>query len=303
MAPMLLERAAMKASFAIGAVMASLVAGCADQAVEDGEDDVFMTDDQKADGFGVEDWSPDGAAVLRLVTSASAAKLETDVGLSARVAAAIVAQRNTLTGKKYTDLAELDAAKYVGPTVFKQLLQYAADAHLFKTALRIPLVVESSDRVSITSYNDEARTAGVSGFAKYTFVDASTDYTAKMATYDQRLQAIATKLHIEIGEMAAYASSVNDYAVGSLKPCFIGDPLQVADVTSAQADNLMGDMYSLWGWKYKTKKWIYDEQSEADMNFGSDWTGFSKTGKSVLLMATNTDSGDEPVADIIPPCR
>ena len=301
---MLLLRRRMKASFAIGAVMASLLVGCTDSAVEDGENDEFMTDDQKADGFGVEDWSPDGAAVLKLVTSASASKLEDDVGLSARVAKAIVAQRNTLTGKKYTDLAQLDDAKYVGTTVFKQLLKYAADEHLFKTALRIPLVVEGSTRVSITTYNDEARTAGVSGFAKYTFVDATTDYTAKMATYDQRLQAIATKLHIDIdGEMSAYASSVNDYAVGSLKPCFIGDPLDVADVTSSQGDNLMGDMYSLWGWKYKAKKWIYDDQSEADMNFGSDWTGFSKTGKSVLLMATNTDSGDEPIADVIPPCR
>lgn len=293
----------MKASFAIGAVMASLLVGCTDNAIEDGENDEFMTDDQKADGFGVEDWSPDGAAVLRLVTSASAAKLEDDVGLSARVAKAIVAQRATLTGNKYTDLAELDAAKYVGATVFKQLLKYAADEHLFKTALRIPLVVEGPNRVSITTYNDEARTAGVSGFAKYTFVDATTDYTAKMATYDQRLQVIATKLHIEIGEIEAYASSVNDYAVGSLKPCFIGDPLEVADVASSQGDNLMGDMYSLWGWKYKAKKWIYEDQTEADMNFGSDWTGFSKTGKSVLLMATNTDSGDSPVADIIPPCR
>jgi hypothetical protein len=300
---MLLVRRRMKASFAIGAVMASLLVGCTDNAVEDGENDEFMTDDQKADGFGVEDWSPDGAAVLRLVTSASAAKLEDDVGLSARVAKAIVAQRATLTGNKYTDLAELDAAKYVGATVFKQLLKYAADEHLFKTALRIPLVVEGPNRVSITTYNDEARTAGVSGFAKYTFVDATTDYTAKMATYDQRLQVIATKLHIEIGEIEAYASSVNDYAVGSLKPCFIGDPLEVADVASSQGDNLMGDMYSLWGWKYKAKKWIYDDQTEADMNFGSDWTGFSKTGKSVLLMATNTDSGDSPVADIIPPCR
>ncbi len=300
---MLLVRRRMKASFAIGAVMASLLVGCTDNAIEDGENDEFMTDDQKADGFGVEDWSPDGAAVLRLVTSASAAKLEDDVGLSARVAKAIVAQRATLTGNKYTDLAELDAAKYVGATVFKQLLKYAADEHLFKTALRIPLVVEGPNRVSITTYNDEARTAGVSGFAKYTFVDATTDYTAKMATYDQRLQVIATKLHIEIGEIEAYASSVNDYAVGSLKPCFIGDPLEVADVASSQGDNLMGDMYSLWGWKYKAKKWIYEDQTEADMNFGSDWTGFSKTGKSVLLMATNTDSGDSPVADIIPPCR
>ncbi|MBL0218916.1 MAG: hypothetical protein IPQ07_34215 [Myxococcales bacterium] len=289
----------------VGVVLSSLLIGCAsDGAIEDGENDEFMTADVKADAFGVEDWSPDGAAVLTYVSSATVAKLQDEVGLSERVAKAIVAQRNTLPGKKFKDLADLDAAKYVGTTVFKELLHHAAEAHLFKTALRIPLVVEGNSRVSITSYNDEARTAGVAGFAKYTFVDASTDYTAKMATYDTRLQAIATKLNLQIdGEMAAYASSVNDYAVGSLKPCFIGDPLEVADVTSSQADNLMGDMYSLWGWRYKTKKWIYEDQDESEMNFGTDWTSFKKTGKSVLLMATNTDDGGDPIADEIPPCR
>jgi len=289
----------------VGAVLSSLVIGCAgSEPIEDGENDEFMTGDLKADAFGVEDWSPDGAAVLTLVTSASASKLETDVGLSARVAKAIVAQRNTLTGKKFTDLEQLDAAKYVGSTVFKQLLAYAADNHLFKTALRIPLVVEGHERVSITSYNDEARTAGVAGFARYTFVDASTDYTAKTASYDARLQAIATKLHITIdGELSAYASSVNDYTVGSLKPCYIGDPNEVADVTSSQGDNLMGDMYSLWGWRYKAKKWIYEDQNESEMNFGDGWASFNKSGRSVLLEATNTDDGGDPVDDLIPPCR
>src|SRR5262245_22370296 len=61
--------------------------GCADEPdVEDGENAVFLTDDAKADGFGVEDWSPDGMAVLKLVSTTSAAKLENDVGLSARAA-------------------------------------------------------------------------------------------------------------------------------------------------------------------------------------------------------------------------
>ncbi len=284
--------------------LTSLFGACAgDAPIEDGENDVFLTEDAKADAFGVEDWSPDGMAVLRLVTSASRTKLEDDVGLSEKVAKAIVAHRATLTGGEYHDLAELDAAKYVGVTVFKHLLKHAAENHLFKTALRIPLVVENNDEVSITTYNAKARQFGVTGFAKYTFVDRTTDYSAKMSAYDTRLAELATRAGIEIGEMKRYASTVSEYAVGSLKPCFIGDPTEVTDVAASQSDSLMGDMYSQWGGRYKATKWIYDDQDEAEMNFGSTWDSWNKRSTSVLIMSTNTDDGGDPEADVIPPCR
>ena len=288
-----------------GILGSALLVGCAGEpGIEDGENDVFLTEEAKADAFGVEDWSPDGMAVLRLVSDASKSELEDDVGLTARAAKSIVDHRGELSGGRYHDLAELDAAKYIGITVFRHLLKHAADNHLFRTAIRIPLVVEGTDRVSITSFNDEAKAAGVTGFARYTFVDVQSDYSAKMATYDTRLQELATKAGITIdGEMMRYASTVNDYTVGSIKPCFIGDPLEVADVTSSQADSLMGDMYSLWGYRYKSTKWIYDDGNEADYNFGSTWKNWNKTSKSILLMSTNTDSGDQPEADIIGPCR
>lgn len=287
-----------------GILGSALLVGCAGEpGIEDGENDVFLTEEAKADAFGVEDWSPDGMAVLRLVSNASKAELEDDVGLSTRAAKSIVDHRGTLSGGRYHDLAELDAAKYIGITVFRHLLKHAADNHLFRTAIRIPLVVETDDRVSITSFNDEAQAAGVTGFARYTFVDAQSDYSAKMDAYDTRLQELATKAGITTGEMMRYASTVNEYTVGSIKPCFIGDPLEVPDVTSSQADSLMGDMYSLWGYRYKTTKWIYDDMDEDEMNFGDEWDSYSTRSKSVLLMSTNTDSGDSPVADLIPPCR
>lgn len=286
-------------------VSTSILSGCStDAGVEDAERDVFLTEDAKADAFGVEDWSPDGRAVLKLVSSASRAKLEDDVGLSERVAKEIVAHRTTLTGGAYHDLAELDAARYVGITVFRRLLRYAAENKLFATAIRIPLVVDGSERVSITSYNDEARAAGVTGFARYTFVDVTTDYTAKMRAYDERLQELATRAGIAIdGEMMRYASTVEEYTVGSLKPCFIGDALDVPDITTSQFDSLMGDMYSLWGYRYKTTKWVYEDGDEADYEFGQTWKDWDVASTSILLMSTNTDDGDLPNVDIIGPCR
>ncbi len=275
--------------------------------VEDAADDVFLTEDAKADAFGVEDWSPDGAAVLRLVSTASVSKLDNDVGLSNRVARSIVAKRNTLPGKKFEDLAELDAASYVGRTVFNQLLEYVAEKKLFKTAIRIPLVIDDGlgNLTSISSFNDEARAAGKQGFARYTFVDTSSDYGAKADSYDARLQALATAANITIeGELVRYASKLTDYNAGTNKVCFIGDPEDVAEVPASLGDSLMGDMYSQWGWRYKSKTWLYEDSDDTfDDNFGAEWDDWNTSSESVLIMSTNTDSGDEPEADVIPPCR
>lgn len=290
-------------------VISGLAVGCTEgPAVEDGEDDVFLTDDAKADAFGVEDWSPDGMAVLKLTSTFSAAKLEDDVGLSERTAKSIVAHRKTLADSKYRDLRELDQAKFVGITVFRRLLKYASDEKLFRTAIRIPLVLGAQtageENVSITSFNDEARAAGVTAFARYTFVDAETDYSEKAASYDKRLQDLAAKTGMPIeGEMLMFASTVNEYSVGSIVPCYIGDPLEVADVPASQGDSLMGDMYSQWGWRYKTKKFLFDDMDESEFNFGPEWAAWDTKSTSVLIESTNTDSGDEPEPDVIPACR
>jgi hypothetical protein len=287
-------------------VVISGLVGCADgPAIEDGEDDVFLTEDAKADAFGVEDWSPDGMAVLKLTSTMSAAKLEDEVGLSERTAKAIVAQRKTLADSKYRDLRELDDAKFVGITVFRRLLKYAAEEKLFKTAIRIPLVVTGSNNVSITSFNADARDAGLTAFARYTFVDAGTDYGAKAANYDKRLQELAAKSGKTIdGEMLMFASTINEYSVGSIVPCYIGDPLEVADVPASQGDSLMGDMYTQWGWRYKSKKVLIDDQfAEDEINFSSEWADYDTKSTSVLIESTNTDSGDEPEPDLIAACR
>jgi hypothetical protein len=293
----------MKLRVALSVALCGLV-GCADSGAEDGEFDVFLTEDAKTDAFGVEDWSPDGMAVLKLTTTFSAAKLEDDVGLSERAAKSIVAQRKTLADKKFRDLRELDDAKFVGVTVFKQLLRYATREKLYKTAIRIPLVVEGTDRVSITSFNGKAREHGLTAFARYTFVDADTDYDAKALSYDKRLEELATKAGITIdGEMMRFASTVNEYLGGLIKPCYIGDGLEVADVPGSQGDGLMGDMYTIWGWRFRSKKVFDDTFAEDEINFTDDWKTWDTKSTAVLLQSTNTDSGDEPEADIIPACR
>jgi hypothetical protein len=309
LAPSLLGHAAMKNLLGVSFVLTSLLGACAGSPdVEDPENDEFLTDDQKADAFGVEDWSPDGAAVLRLASSLSASKLEDDVGLSAKVAKAIVAQRATLTDHKFTDLADLDAAKYVGKTVFQQMLRYVAEHHLFKTSLRVPLLLEDENgdtKTPITTFNAKAHEVGLTGFARYTFVDSKTDYDAKMASYDTRLQALATKANITIGgQMLRYAYSYSDYTVGASKLCFIGAGTEVADVASSQAGVMTGEMYSIWGWRYRAKKVVDDNIENADEDFAdTEWKAWTSSNKDVLMVYTNDDDGTHVASDIISPCR
>lgn len=285
-----------------GLIAVSLIACATDAELEDARDDAFLTDDAKADAFGVEDWSPDGAAVLRLVSTATESKLHEDVGLSTRVAKGIIAKRAGLPHEQLTDLAQLDAVPYVGKTVFNQLLRYVTDHHMFKTALRVPLLIEDGDtKTPIATYNDEARAAGVPGFARYTFVTDGTHYSEKMDSYNTRLQELATKAHITIaGEMLVYAYGLSDFAVGTQKVCFIGDPMKVADVVGGLADDLVGDMYSVWAWRYKTDKWMYDDGEE---QFGDDFANYRTSSDFVRLIYTNDDDGTHLATDDVPPCR
>ena len=273
---------------------------------EDAADDVFLTDDAKADAFGVEDWSPDGAAVLRLVSTASADKLDDEVGLSTRVAESIVAARAALPNKKFGDLAELDAASYVGKTVFTQLLRYTTVNHLYKTSLRVPLLVEdenTQDKKSIASFNTQARAAGVQAFARYTFVDANTDFDAKMARYNERLAELAMKASITIGgEMLMYAYNYGDYAAGTNTICYVGDGDEVADVMTGQAGVMVGEMYSVWGWRHHATKWMEDNVESAD-DLGDDWKSYRTSSNDVLVVYTNDDDGTHIASDVISRCR
>jgi len=282
-----------------GLIAISLL-GCVGGDIEDPQDDVFMTDDAKADAFGVEDWSPDGAAVLRLVSTSTASKLHDDVGLSSTVAKAIVTARGTLPHGEFSDLDQLDDVPNVGKTVFDQLRRYATDHHLYKTSLRIPLLVEDADTeklTPITAYNAAAHSAGLPGFARYTFVDDSTHYADKMNTYNTRLKEVAKQAHITInGEMLVYAYGLYQYE----HVCFIGNPLQVGDVAQAQSDDVVGDMYTVQAWRYKTKKWMVDEGED---QYGDDFAHYNTSSNFVRVIYTNDDDGTNLSTDDVPPCR
>jgi hypothetical protein len=284
--------------------MAVTLLGCATDAadVEDSPDDVFLTDDAKADAFGVEDWSPDGAAVLQLVSTASQSKLDDDVGLSARTAKRIVDARASLTGGKYTDLAQLDAVPYVGKTVFARLLAYVNDNHLFKTSLRVPLLLEDENGDShkpLSSLNDQMVANGLKPFGRFTFVDANTDFSSKMDAYNARVQELATKTMTEITDsMLMYAYSYSDYE----GICYIGDAKELADVITGQAGVMVGEMYMMDAWRHGHDKWV-DDNIEDENDLEDDFKNYDTSSDDVMFIYSNDDDGTHLSSDVIPRCR
>src|SRR5262252_6881373 len=110
------------------ALVLMLPACLASDAIEDGADD--MVGDGKADGYGLSD--AEVAGVLDVANTLTKAKLEDDVGLSARVATNITNHRagadnklGTSDDDNFDDLAELDDIPYVGKRVFAALVDYA----------------------------------------------------------------------------------------------------------------------------------------------------------------------------------
>ena len=288
----------------VGFVAVSLL-GCADDGgVEDGADDPFQSGG-KSDAFGVEDWSPDGAAVLALVSSADRARLHDDVGLSTRVATSIVEHRAGIGGT-YTNLAQLDAAKWVGKAVFARLLHYVTDQHLFKTAMRVPLLVEDvNGDVSkpLASYNSAARAAGLPEFPDYIYLTDETDYSAAAQHYDEMLQALATKSGMTIEDTTLlYRYSLADFTTGDTTICYVGEGDQVADAVTSQTGYMLGEMYSIWGWRHAATKWIYDTiDDEAEL--GDDFVAYDEHRDDVLIVYSNNDSGDISSSDVVARCR
>lgn len=274
--------------------------------IEDGENDSF-TGDGKADAFGVEDSSPDGAAVLTLASTATSATLQDDVGLSARVAKSILDQRGTLTGGKFTNLKDLDAAKYVGTKVFGQMLHYVTDHHLFKTSFRLPLILDNENgdiTGSITTYNDKMVAAGLEPFPAFVWVDSDTDYSALADTYNQKLQDLATKTNTKVTDaLRIYAYSYSDFSTDSQPLCFVGAGTEVGDLVQAQAGTMVGEMYIVWGWRVGTKKWLSDYANGDESQLGDDWKSYSTKSRDVLVIYSNSDDGTESSADEIAPCR
>jgi hypothetical protein len=98
--------------------------------------------------------------------------------------------------------------------------------------------------------------------------------------------------------MMRYASSLDEYG----DVCYIGAGADVPDLVAGQYDDLMGDMYSLWGWRFGSETWSYDTTYDPAQEFGSDWTSYDTSSNDVLMFTSNNDDGTAS-PESVPPCR
>lgn len=122
-------------------VVAATLAGCdAPDAVP--EDEAPLSFDGKADGiFGLAEGTPQAAAILTLVGSASFEVLDDDVGLDRRAATNILDAR---AQEPITSLTDLDAVRFVGRSAFEKLLEYVTEQGL---------VGDSGTELRISTFN------------------------------------------------------------------------------------------------------------------------------------------------------
>ena len=109
-----------------------VVVGCAAEGDDiDGASDRYIVDG-KADTGGVQEGTPEAAAILHVASTWSRADLGGDVGLAAKAADNVLAYRSgddetagTADDEAFESLAELDAVPFMGPLAFGKLLAYA----------------------------------------------------------------------------------------------------------------------------------------------------------------------------------
>lgn len=116
----------------------AFVAACASTGDDlgDGRDDAFLSG--KADTGGVDEGSPQAAAVLRVANEVAGPELHTGAGISTQTVNSMIAHRTGPEGP-FDTLAELDATPYVGPVAFQKLLAYATSHGFIATGWRTEL--------------------------------------------------------------------------------------------------------------------------------------------------------------------
>ncbi|MDX2087217.1 MAG: hypothetical protein SFX73_05180 [Kofleriaceae bacterium] len=90
------------------------------------------------------------------------------------------------------------------------------------------------------------------------------------------------------------------YTLGSITPCFIGDPTQVAEIVDAQVGALFPAEYTQWGWRYKRDTATVDAEAEYDLRQESTWRNWNVASESVLLAGVDEQ---DPMFQTLRPCR
>jgi hypothetical protein len=283
----------------------SLLAGCAAEPEGDIEDGEHDTATGKADSPFAEG-SETAKQILALVNDPGISDydLDEEAALSARVAKAIVAQRDgadrepvTADDNLFDTLAELDALPYVGPATMTALRDYARKISS-KATLRIDLVaqewVDGPDMwftVKLDSLNSELAGDGIS-FGKQLVLGPRDGRKFLQVAAD--IKVANQKLHREIELEHTWDPS--EY----VNLCYSGDIKDIQKTVEGLRESMfsiyMGVQAERWGTTKKVhmgneREWL-DGQREENPQSVAAWERFDTSSSAYLMMTDGGQQGD-----------
>ncbi|MDX2091322.1 MAG: hypothetical protein SFX73_25915 [Kofleriaceae bacterium] len=298
----------------------AVIPACAADGAGDAEDGVSDVATGKADSPS----SADAALILELVNDVRLQDHDFDeaVGLSERVAKAIVAHRDGEDSEYATDddnhfdnLEELDAIPHVGPTAMSAMLTYAK-AHKVPTKLRLDLVArewndaaERWETVKLESLNADLANDGITFDAQLTL--GARD-GIKFLRVLKNVEKASEKLGREIDFDFTWDPS--DYT----NLCYSGEVKRIPDAVEGLRSSLFSDYMGIQGERWGTTKkfhysgaggeteseWIAAQEEQDNGDTMAAWTSFDTASKDFLMMTDGGQQGDgtELFAVTIKPC-
>lgn len=186
-----------------------------------------------------------------------------------------------------------------------------------KTVLHVPFFVEISDGaaspkytyVPVSEINKELVKKGQA--AQQESVDLETGVRFDAMTVSDKLDAALAAAGIKNAQAAREAVPAT-YASAKESTCYRGDAAGVADIVSANTDNLYSDQFQLHGVRIGTD--VTTEDGSTDMTVSDSifyllqeqsqaWASYDTASDSVLIVSSVGDDGTDIEESLIPRCK
>jgi hypothetical protein len=84
--------------------------------------------------------------------------------------------------------------------------------------------------------------------------------------------------------------------------CYRGNPRKVVGVIENGTDTMFSDQLVVHGWRYKAEKHFGDGAEDYEDQFPDVWNEWKGSGSAILVVASQSDDGDDLTPAIIPRC-
>lgn len=177
-----------------------------------------------------------------------------------------------------------------------------------EVTLRVPIFVEGIKKnpISMKVVNADLRRQGKDTLPEVMFFTQGVefDYWKFSADIEEKLQKAGYK-----DATMAFESYPAEYSDRNSRTCFKGNGGDVADFAASLADGPYSDQLTMLGWKYKSAKWVNDEnddeQGATEKSLKQEskaWREYDEKSDVVLALFAISDDGTDVNESVIPRC-